>query len=229
MNCEVLRLYLEDGVEAAGRAYDVPLRIRTARINSYFYLALTAAPPAVGGRPDEKLDAAMAALDARWRDELLPEIKARLAFWDGFDLAGAAMPALRSHFDETVARELRLLEIHFLLWYPMLVAISSFQELYAEHFGETSALDAFKLLQGFENITVETGRALWRLSRRALAVPSVRQIVEERAAAEVLPALDGSFEGRAFHAELDAYWPGTASAAKAGASATRPGSRTRGR
>src|SRR5439155_23360009 len=91
MTYDVMRLYFEHGIEAAGLAYDVPLRMRCARINSYFYFTVGADPAAFGGRPDEKLDAAMATLEARWRDELLLEIKEHIAFWDGFDLVGAAM------------------------------------------------------------------------------------------------------------------------------------------
>src|SRR5438128_1170608 len=79
MDYDVLRLYFEHGLAAAGLAYDVPLRVRCARINSYYYFTVGVDPGALGGRPDEKLDAAMGGLDARWRDELLPEIRAHLA------------------------------------------------------------------------------------------------------------------------------------------------------
>jgi phosphohistidine swiveling domain-containing protein len=205
MDHEVARLYFEDGITAAGLVYDVPLRVRVARINSYFYMSVGADPGAMGGRPEEKLRAAMAGLDARWRDEHLPEIRRHLAFWSEFDLAGASMPALLDHFEETIARERRLLEVHFLVWYPMMIAVSSFHDLHHELFGGDDAFDAYKLLQGFESLTVAGSRALWRLSRRALTSPTARQVLEGEAAADVLPALAASADGRAFRAELDAY------------------------
>src|SRR5262245_43789263 len=62
MDFDVARLYFEDGIKAAGLAYEVPLRVRTARINSYFYLSVGADPAVFGGRPEAKLDAAMARL-----------------------------------------------------------------------------------------------------------------------------------------------------------------------
>src|SRR5262245_43244019 len=94
MTHEIMRLFFEDGIEAAGHAYDVPLRCRAARFNTYFYIALTAAPPSPDARPEETLEAAMVGLDSRWREELLPEIQRHLAFWDGFDLAAASISAL---------------------------------------------------------------------------------------------------------------------------------------
>jgi len=46
---------------------------------------------------------------------------------------------------------------------------------------------------------------LWDLSRAALTIPSVRQVLAECAAADVIPALEGSSEGRRFLADLRAY------------------------
>src|SRR5919199_2289500 len=105
-----------------------------------------------------------------------------------------------------------------------MTAISSFDDLYRDLFGHAGqegapaasgepapagasgpAFGAYRLLQGFENKTVEGGRALWRLSRRALAAPAVRKVLEEAAAADVIPALEGTEDGRAFLAGLRAY------------------------
>src|SRR5207237_1211979 len=83
--------------------------------------------------------------------------------------------------------------------------ISLFEELYRDLFGQESAFEAYRLLQGFDNKTLESGRALWRLSRKARASAPVRQILAEGDAAGVLAALDRSAQGRAFLAELRAY------------------------
>ena len=99
----------------------------------------------------------------------------------------------------------RLTEIHFVIGFPMLMGMSVFDELYRDLFGNETAFDAFKLIQGFPNKTVESGRALWALSRRALAIPAVRQVLEARAADEVIPALEATAEGREFLGELRAY------------------------
>src|SRR5688500_13720732 len=100
---------------------------------------------------------------------------------------------------------MRQYEFHMLLWFTFMIAHSSFDDLYRYLFGQENAFGAYRLLQGFENKTVEGGLALWQLSRRALAIPAVRAVLEQRAAAEVLAALEETPEGRAFLGELRAY------------------------
>jgi pyruvate,water dikinase len=80
-----------------------------------------------------------------------------------------------------------------------------FDEFYRDLFGADDTFGAFRLLQGLDNKSVEAGRILWDLSRQALASPEVRQVLEARAAAEVIPALEGSPAGRAFLADLRGY------------------------
>src|SRR5262245_46291397 len=153
MTYEMMRYLFEDGIEAGGRAYDEPLRVHTRRINTYFFMALTAVPTAPADaaaatrRREEKLRAAMGRLDRAWNDEYVPEIRRHLAFWDDFDLPAASLPELRSHLDETITRTRRLFDIHMLVWYPAMVAVSSFEELCRDLLGQGSSGDALKLLQ----------------------------------------------------------------------------------
>lgn len=205
------RLAQENGFARACEVYDLPFRLRPIRINHYLYTAVAPvmAPPgeleAMGERSREKLGDAMARLGERWAGEFLPEIRQYLEDWDRFDLRSASMPELLAHLDETVAKFRRLWEIHFTLAFPMLMSMSMFEEFYGDLFGSDGAFDAYRLLQGLDNKTVETGRELWRLSRRALERPEVRKALEEKAAADVVSSLRGSAEGRAFLTELHAY------------------------
>ena len=207
----LIRLAQENGFARACEAYDLPFRLRPIRINHYLYTAVAPvmAPPeeleAMGERSREKLGEAMARLGKRWSGEFLPEIRQYLEDWDRFDLRSASMPELVAHLDETVAKFRRLWEIHFTIAFPMLMSMSMFEEFYQDLFGSDGAFDAYRLLQGLDNKTVETGRELWRLSRRALDRPEVRKAREEKAAADVVPSLQGSAEGRAFLTELDVY------------------------
>jgi pyruvate,water dikinase len=125
--------------------------------------------------------------------------------WDRFDLRDASMPELLAQLDETVARFRRLWEIHFTIVLPMGLSMSMFEEFYRDLFGSDGAFDAFRLLQGLDNKTVETGWELWRLSRQALKMPEVRKVLEENAAADVVPALEGSAQGTEFLTKVDAY------------------------
>ena len=199
------------GSTRASEAYEMPIRLRVRRINTYYYMAVTPvmAPPeemeAMQKRAREKLEDAMARLGEAWSGEYLPEIQQYLKDWDDFDLRSASMSELLAHLDETITRYERLWEIHFTIAFPMLMAISTFEEFYRDLFDSEGAFDAYRLLQGLENKTVESGRMLWRLSRKALEMPEVRKILEERSAADVVPALEGSQESQQFLAEFDAY------------------------
>jgi pyruvate,water dikinase len=205
-----VRISQGNGFARATATYDMPVRMLVRRINNYLYSAVT---PAVGAEEMEareksaqkKIGEAMARLGERWRGEYLPEIRGYLSDWDRFDLRGAPMPELLAHLDETVTKHRRLWEIHFTIAFPMMISMSTFEEFYRDLFGSDGAFDAYRLLQGLDNKTVETGRELWRLSRKALEMPQVRKVLEEEPAADVAPALEASAEGREFLAELNAY------------------------
>jgi rifampicin phosphotransferase len=221
------------GIPALGQL-GLPFSTRAMRINGYIYLAFvpTTAPPeavvrTVGavnrvapglvrrlmgrmaaGMTKQQLDRLnpiVARLDVYWQDEVLPEIRQHLAYFESNDLRGLSRAQLRAHFAESLRRVERLSELHFLAALPAFVAMSEFDELYCDLFEGATPLDALRLLQGFDNKTLEGDRALWQLSRAALALPSVRQVLAECAAADVIPALDGSGEGRRFLADLRAY------------------------
>jgi pyruvate,water dikinase len=199
-----------EGANRATDAYELPVRFKNRRINTYFYMAIAPAVPldrmeAQDRRAEEKLGQAMGQLGERWSKEWLPEIQSHLAWWDAFDLRGAATPDLVAHLNETIGRSHRLGEIHFLVVFPGYMAMSLFDELYRDLFGGDGAFDAYRLLQGFNNKTVEGGHALWDLSRKALASPEVRQILESHAAAQIPAALEKTPAGRAFLADLRAY------------------------
>jgi phosphohistidine swiveling domain-containing protein len=206
-----LARHFRGGFNSAAAAYEMPIRAESRRFNSYFYQSiypLMLAPEqmeAMGRRSQELMGAAMAGLAERWRAEQQPEIERYIAHWRSFDLRGASMAQLLTHFDQTVERSTRIWEIHFEVVLPMLLAMSMFSDLYRDLFGDASALDAYRLLQGFDNKSLETDRALWRLSRRAGELPRVREILASCAAHEAIAALEQHEEGRAFLAELRAF------------------------
>jgi pyruvate,water dikinase len=203
---------LARGLTAAARAYERSIgAVRVQRINTYRYQAIIPAAmapherTAQARRSRDKMDAAMARLGELWRTAWLPEVQAHLAHWETFGLQGASLPALLSHLDETIARATRLWEIHFLLLTPLYRALSRFGTLYRDLFGADSALEAYRLLQGFGNKTLETGQALWQLSRRARVMPAVRAVLEEQDASDVVAELAQVPDGLSFLAGLRAY------------------------
>lgn len=223
-----------NGFNKAAEQLSVPIRFQNRHINTYYFQTFIpiAAPPdavlrmmnglgkvmpgVINAIQSKAIDATarkyVDALTPRtgrlldiWNEEMLPEIKEHLAFWEGFDLTGSTDTALLSHLEESLDRAERLGEIHFLIAIPVLFAMSMYEEVYTDIFGADNALRAYKLLQGFDNRTVAGDRALWGLSRNALRTPAVREILEHEAAADVIPSLDGSEEGRAFLNDLRGY------------------------
>lgn len=193
-------------------AYDeAVLEIWGRRINTYCYTHLVT----FTGTPDEtraraqrnraRVSATSLRLGELWREEWEPELKQHFAFWETFDLANAAWPALRAHVVESIERATRLNELHYLFGPPMWYALHEFENLYCDLFTGRTPLDAHRLLQGFDNQTLQMGRALWQLSRSARGNPSVRNVLRAQPAAAVWTVLEQFGAGRAFLRELQAF------------------------
>lgn len=214
------------GMEQAG----LPFEVRIERINTYAYMGMVPkeAPPEmamkamgllsraapgvfklmmrkVGAGMSKQQEAALNPLVERfesyWLEELLPEMKQHIAYFESCDLRGMSLDQLRAHLAETLKRVERMAALHGVIM-PMLYAMSQFEELYCELFEGATTLDALRLTQGFDNKTMEGDRALWRLSRAALSTPEVREILSKHAAGEVIPALEKSGASQQFLADL---------------------------
>jgi len=211
MTGQYLEYMFADGFNRALQAYELPLRMYTRRINTYQYNAV--APllrsdeelAAQGQRAEHNLAEAMQHLAENWEQHYLPEVKQHLAYWEAFDRSGSALPDLLRHLDETIVRIRRVYEIHFLVYFPFVLAPSLFEELYCDLFGDEQALDAYGLLQGIDNKTLEADRALWQLSRTALATPAVHDILRRLPAADVVGGLETAPLAQDFLARLRAY------------------------
>ena len=211
----------------------LPFMIRFERINTYAYLGIvpTAAPPealmkAMGllnqaapgvfklmmGRMTAGMTKQQEAasnpiierFDSYWLEEVLPEIKQHIAYFENTDLPSLSLDQLRVHLAEALTRTERMGALHGIVM-PMQYAMSQFEELYRELFEGASTLDALRLTQGLDNMTMAGDRALWQLSRAALAEPEVRRILTGGAVAQVIPALEKSAVSRQFLADLRAW------------------------
>ena len=210
LDYSLMNIVYSRGFNAAAEQYGLPIRAHARRIGGYIYSSMAPhIPPeqleAQGKIAEERISPVVAALRERWEQEWLPEIQRHIAEMRAYDLAGASVPALVAHLDETGERMARLWEIHFLLAFPMLLGLSLFDDFYRDLFGDEDAFQAYRLLQGFENKTLESNQQLWALSRKAVADPTVRQVFETLAAGEIVPALQESEPGRAFLAELRTF------------------------
>ncbi len=199
------------GIRNAMQFFGMPVgQSRARRINTYAYSANLppALPPAEmaarGQQAQQKIMDRVSRLETVWQEQLA-EYDRQFAAWDAFDFRAAGLPELLAHLDDSMQRGAHMFGLHLMVGFPYLMALSHFEDYYLELFPEKSALDAHRLLQGISNKTIEAAHALWRLSRQAVALPSIRQILAERAPAEVIGALEQSNDGRAFLAQLSQY------------------------
>lgn len=185
----------EVGFNQTLAAYDVSAQTFYRCINGYVYSAFLpqmkapAEMAAMQKSSQEKFQQAMGGTAILWEKKWLPEIKVHLAYWDNYDLAGASLPALLSHLEESQKRLERLWFIHHSVFYPIMLSMSLYDELYRELFIDAEKFDALELLGGFDNKTVASGQALWELSRQALALPAVHKVLSEHPASEVMANL----------------------------------------
>lgn len=206
-----LRRACQIGFNRAMARYSTPLRAMARRFNTYHYLVTSPATLAadelsrMGEEAQRRVGEAMRYQMVDWRVTWLPAIKRELAVLANFDLAGASDAALLAHLNSLMPRWERLWDIHFGLGLVFLPAMSYFQDIYRDLLGADDEFDALRLLQGFENETLRTNRALWRLAQSARAARHVREIVETVPAAAIREALASSPEGLAFRAELEEF------------------------
>lgn len=171
-----------EGFNRAARTLEMPIRLQFRHINTYLYQTiLPVVPPEQmaeqGLKAEAALGQAMARLGSDWEQSYRPELEAHLAWWDAFDRQGASIDQLLAHLDESLQRQIRLWDIHFLVGFPFLLAPSLFEEMYCELFGADKKFEAYRLLQGFPTKTLEGDRMLWELSRQANQDQQVQNIL----------------------------------------------------
>ena len=197
------------GLTLSMEHYEMPLQGAAKAFNYWFYFGIFPRfPPELmeeqSKRSDEVVMATVHRLQERWDEEWLPEIMTQIRDWDAFDLAAASDAELQAHLPKMWAGAHRLADLHFQIVTPVYIALSLLDDLYNDLFSE-GVFESQKLFQGFDNKTMEVGRALWDLSRKAKASDGVRKIFEQNAPGDVMNALLESDEAQAFTTELVAF------------------------
>lgn len=199
------------GITKAARFYDIPITAHDRHINGYLFVSMVsdeleaAEATRLAAQSESKLRAAMANLCTLWETEWLPEIKSHLDWWEAQETQNADWADLHTLLNATFARLGRLWEIHFQLFFPGMLAISHFIDLYEDIFEEAEPLAAYKALTGFDSKTMESAHALWQLSREILAAPALYQLFTAGSAAEVLAKLPQTAGLEPFPQKFAAY------------------------
>ncbi|HET7036318.1 MAG TPA: hypothetical protein VFI42_11615, partial [Thermomicrobiaceae bacterium] len=207
----VIKILIHTGWWRAAEAFAMPMRLHARRINGYHYGAMVPLPlpppelAALAERSAERLQTAAGSLGRDWHESYLPEIKRLIAETAGADFRARRLPELARDLDDAIARAGRETEIHFRIAFPMIVAQSLFDEFYRDIFAEPDALNALRLLQGLDNLTVRLGRDLWQLSRDARRSPEVLQVIQQAEPGAVAGMLQQSEAGRRFMRQLHGW------------------------
>jgi rifampicin phosphotransferase len=191
------------GASRAMADYSVPMSFTVAHLNYYYYMAIAPnVPPEQMPEHEERAQAALMpavmSFRARWEQEWLPELQRTWDDWAKFDLSGAPLPHLIQRLDECEAVFQRIWEVHFMLLIPAFVGFSEFLTMYGGLFPGSGELEPYRLLQGFDNKSLEADRAFWALSRRVAAQPALVALFNSTASGDVGSALRQTPEGRAF-------------------------------
>lgn len=193
---------MAEGINRAYTLYRWPVVLDTKLINTFVYYRQTfhalAAPDFAEAlrSADAATREAAREVGIRWESSWLPEFQARLAPLAAFDLRGASLPALIEHFAGLKAQLDNLWEIHFYLFYSMVLAICDFEEAHRELFPDAKPMDTYDLLAGFPNKSVEGDVIIAEIARTAARSPELRELLVTRAPAELPAALAETADGR---------------------------------
>jgi pyruvate,water dikinase len=198
------------GFNKAAEYYLLPFRLISRPVNTYLYSAFYPANipsdqyMSTAEASEKKLHDAVYTMENFWDTKWLPEIKNHLTYWEEYDLKNASISDLLIHINETETRVNRCWELHFRLFFPMMLSISSFYELYQELFKKPS-FDAYELLVGMDNKLVDGSIRLWELAEEAKQSKTIKDIVLKNPASEVMTQLKEAEGSQEFVQKLDQY------------------------
>jgi len=205
LGMDLMRLAVIPGLEKGLKAMGAPLReIRTKRVNTFCYVSMVLDPDLLP-TAEERMQAAIRDRGFRiyqlWLEQWQPEVEAAIQRLRSFDYRGATDVQLADLVDWAVAADIRMWEIHFELM-PGFYLAPLFKEACARLLG-VNGLEAYEMMQGGFNLSVDASSRLWRLAHGAPA--EVKEVISSLPAPQALARLRETDTGRAFLAELDRY------------------------
>lgn len=170
------------------------------RINTYLYKRSFPLPD--GARPGERPYQTAPQIQSLWQGEILPELQSHILQLASMDLTTVPRQVLRAQLDEIIDRYVQIYELHWRIVNAIDAALQGYRALFAELFPEAPPLAEFRPLLGLETKTLESGRALWRVSR---SLGDLVPLVAEGPVEGVMEGLRGSPAGQAWLAQFSAW------------------------
>jgi pyruvate,water dikinase len=191
-----------------------PDRFLSRRVNGYLFMAHREAPKPDPNAPAPTIEERLAKLEGhgrKWREVLLPEIQRLIDHYRTTDFDALPDAALVEEIERLPEVRVRAGVLHDRALAPWARTMSLLAQTFNEYTGG-DGVQAMRLVQGYGSKSTEAGHALWRLSRVALAIPTVRERllgVDSSNARGVLSELEGDPTAAPFveglRAFLDAY------------------------
>jgi pyruvate,water dikinase len=183
-----------EGFTRGFQAVKVPAVFTPLVINGYEYRNMEFLEPADSFPPpwwpdvEQEFIARLPVLTQTWENDYLPQVQAFNTQLREFDYAGGSIDALLAFLEEARQGRIHMWDLHMQAVMPVMGAANRFSDTCKEMMGLTPQ-ESYVMLQGFDNLTVESGKALWDLSRRAIAQPSVARLIGSTPTDELQAAL----------------------------------------
>lgn len=205
LGADLVQAVLPQNITAGLQDAGAPVKAALFKVfNGYFYTGTIPDFSKIEGT-EERVKAAVAergfTMYDTWVREYLPEVEAGSAEVLGWDLERATDAQLGGYIDRTVELLQRGFYLHFRL-FPGFFTAAAFADACKGLLGVTD-LEALEMLQGSENLSVESGSKLWQLAHSA--EPEVAGVIRAMDSAGALQRLAEFPEGRAFLGRLEGY------------------------
>lgn len=161
--------------------------IRLRFYHGYYYTVWEPAGLTTWEEHDTRLREAERTMRERWEREYLPRLQADHARVRALPLLDLPDADLALALEETLTAQVEHFTIHAHLATVPYSAANRLVQWYVDHFPGAPDTDAYRLLQGLPNLSVDHGHSLWRLSQM------VTPAVERALAAADWDALPGPF------------------------------------
>jgi phosphohistidine swiveling domain-containing protein len=200
---------LADGFTKAQAEYDCPIMVSTKEVNHFYYVAFHPLPDEaeIARRMvnyHDKLAEKVPLIGKTWEEDWKPAVIAQNVPLKTVDWSALDDGELVAKLDELTDMMRHQWWIHGHINF-VLLSSSAFCDLYDKVIQPDEPTEAYRILQGYPTRSVDAHRAMWALSRTALASPTIKALFESKHGSDLLAALDESDEGRDFHRRLDEF------------------------
>ena len=169
---------LAEGFTKAQAEYDCPIMVSAKEVNHFFYVAFHPIPDEAEIQRrmvhyHEKLAAKVPLIGKTWEEEWKPAVIAQNIPLKTADWSVLSDADLVAKLDELTEQMRQQWWIHGHINF-VLLSSSAFCDLYDKVVQPDEPTEAYRTLQGFHTRSVDAARALWSLSRTALASPTLK-------------------------------------------------------